>query len=171
LAEDGYRPTNSIVPPMADIDGNVWHVRFVPNAGLQSPVKATPEATWHRIIRAQLSPCVSSPPLDGLVSSVPPACLPARQNGGPEVGILDWCCNAGYGADSPREAGVHFARKTLYACPASFDSMPGSIPILRKARWYFSSTSPPKIKSGSASQCSQPLSWISVSNCPGAQPA
>ncbi len=61
--------------------------------------------------------------------------------------------------------------KFRYACPASFDSMPGSIPILRSARRYFSSTSPPKIRSGSASQCSQPLSWISVSSCPGAQPA
>ena len=62
-------------------------------------------------------------------------------------------------------------RETSYACPASFDSMPRSIPILRRARWYFSSTSLPKIRSGSASQCSQPLCWISFSSCPGAQPA
>ena len=32
-------------------------------------------------------------------------------------------------------------------------------------------TSPPKIRSGSALQCSQPFSWISVSSWPGAQPA
>ena len=59
------------------------------------------------------------------------------------------------------------AKRRGYACPASFESMPGSMPILRSARTYFSSTSSPKIRSGSASQCSQPLSWISVSSWPG----
>src|SRR5215475_5424399 len=48
------------------------------------------------------------------------------------------------------------SRKRSYACPASLDSMPGSIPILRKARAYLSSTSSPNTSSGSASQCSQP---------------
>src|SRR6187551_3594398 len=41
------------------------------------------------------------------------------------------------------------------------------MPILRSARPYFSSTSSPKIRSASASQCSQPLLWISVSGWPG----
>ena len=61
--------------------------------------------------------------------------------------------------------------RSRYACPASFDSMPGSMPILRKARAYLSSTSPPNTSSGSASQCSQPLPWISFSSWPGPQPA
>ena len=57
------------------------------------------------------------------------------------------------------------------ACPASLDSMPRSMPILRIACSYLPSVSVPKISSGSASQCSQPFSVISFSSCPGAQPA
>jgi len=49
--------------------------------------------------------------------------------------------------------------------------MPTSIPILRMARSYLWPMSHPKISSESAVQCSQPFSWISVSSCPGAQPA
>jgi predicted signal transduction protein with EAL and GGDEF domain len=50
------------------------------------------------------------------------------------------------------------------ACPASADSMPGSIPILRSARSYFTSRAEWKISSGSAGQFSQPLAWISLSS-------
>ena len=59
----------------------------------------------------------------------------------------------------------------LYACPASLESMPRSMPIFFSARSYLPSVSWPKISSASAEQCSQPLCWISFSSCPGAHPA
>ena len=57
------------------------------------------------------------------------------------------------------------------AWPTSLDSMPGRMPIFCSALAYFVSMSVPNSSSGSAEQCSQPLSWISVSSWPGAQPA
>jgi hypothetical protein len=57
------------------------------------------------------------------------------------------------------------------AWPASTDSMAGSTPILRRAISYLSSSAWWKISSGSAGQLSQPFAWISLSSCPGDQPA
>ena len=66
---------------------------------------------------------------------------------------------------------VPWVGRMRYAWPASLDSMPRSMPIFFSARSYLLSVSEPKIRSGSAGQCSQPLCWISVSSWPGAQPA
>ncbi len=55
--------------------------------------------------------------------------------------------------------------------PASLDSNLRSIPILRIARSYFTSSAEPKIRFRSAGQFSQPFAWISLSSCPGDQPA
>ena len=58
----------------------------------------------------------------------------------------------------------------LQAWPDSGDSIRGSTPIFLRARPYFPSLSVPKMRSSSASQCSQPLCWISLSSCPATQP-
>ena len=68
-------------------------------------------------------------------------------------------------------AGADARHHGVQAWPTSLDSMPGRMPIFCSARSYLRSTSVPKIRSGSALQCSQPLCWISFSSWPGAQPA
>ena len=56
-------------------------------------------------------------------------------------------------------------------CPASVDRRRGSTPSLAKALRCFSGQSGANSNSPSASQCSQLLRMISVSSCPGDQPA
>ena len=70
-------------------------------------------------------------------------------------------------ADQP----TNNSAKVPYACPASLDSIPRSMPIFFSARSYLPPISVPKISSESGAQCSQPLPWISLSSWPGAQPA
>jgi len=59
----------------------------------------------------------------------------------------------------------------VQALPACVTRNEGSTPIFASTSVYFSSTRGSKTSSASPGQVSQPFAWISLSNCPGAQPA
>ena len=63
------------------------------------------------------------------------------------------------------------SRRRPQAWPASLTRCEGSMPILASARAYLASRLVSKMRSGSAGQLSQPFAWISLSSCPGDQPA
>ena len=93
----------------------------------------------------------------------------------PELAIIHWLrkhrkassAPGGPGGGTPR----HRAGRKTQARPDAADKNDGSIPCARSARCHLSSCDRSKIRSSAPSPVNQPLASISVSSCPGPQPA